>query len=784
MLVFYSHKDPKRKVIKHICEVAEYSQLFGVNSLVKLHEIIAYAHDFGKYTIYFQDRLFERKNWGGKADHGFVSAILGAYVCRKVIGEDDSIFPLFVFSVILSHHGDIKDFKSDQYLPKRTNQIRTTENVAIKLKDVYKQLDNMRENIEIIVQDYQTIGWGKLVRAFLNEDNVLEETLLFLKNKAIDIEDSPDANNYLHHQFLYSCLISADKMSAAGIVPVKSKQLSYDQLLKQKDNLVAEQEQRSLDAVRNQIFEQVQQAVEELFDKGDFFSITAPTGTGKTFTGFFAAKKLQQLLGNQYKIIYTLPFTAIIDQNYDIIKALHAADQDFGLNESLYLLKHHHLTDMKYRNEAEDYKQEQVELLIENWDSGIVVTTFVQLLHTLIGQRNRMLKKYHVLAHSIIILDEVQAIPVKYYELINYLFKNITAAYHCKIILMTATKPLLFDGTIELLNQHEYYFSQLNRTILYSNLKKVTVNEFCTQFQTTRKEDKSYLIVANTIKQSLMIYHHLESYIDKDNIYYLSANLLPVHRLQTLKEIRAKLDIKQKIVVVSTQVVEAGVDLDFDVVIRDMAPIDSIIQCAGRCNRHNRPIAGEVYVICMSNQPISYAVQVYSASMIEVAIQTLEQAGSCIPENQYGKLIEQYYHKLKIAVSQETSFGLIKAITQLDFSFEQGVGTFSLIENNKDGYISLFVEWDDIASDLLRLMEEVLIISDKIEQHKKIKVLNKKIKPYTVSIPQRCVGWYEAKQLGRQTIYILEQNNIGKFYSSLTGFKRDYEDTNFDQQFF
>ena len=144
----------------------------------------------------------------------------------------------------------------------------------------------------------------------------------------------------------------------------------------------------------------------------------------------------------------------------------------------MYLIKHHHLTNQEYINETEDYRKDQSGLFIENWESGIIVTTFVQLLQTLIGNRNRMLKKFHVITKSIVLLDEVQAIPIKYYELIDYAIKKLVELYDCKVILMTATKPLIFSKTVELLENYNYYFSQLQRTTLLPKLDKITIEEF------------------------------------------------------------------------------------------------------------------------------------------------------------------------------------------------------------------------------------------------------------------------------------------------------------------
>lgn len=771
---FYSHTDPERLLFGHLAAVACYSQKYGAVDLKRIHEIIGYAHDFGKYTIFFQEHLHGRGQGTEKSKHGYISAIFGVYVYRKIIGEDDSVLPLCIFSSILSHHGDIKNFWDKEYLPARLREIGKDEYLGVKLAVLEEQRANMEENLETIVQDYRTIEWDEVVRSFLIEKNAIQDTLLYLKGISIDFIDDPNEQGYFLHQLLYSCLIAADKMSAAQVNPVQDKKLPFEKLEAARQAFLSGRKPGNLDEIRAQIFQQVQSKIEGSFQQGNFFSITAPTGTGKTLTGFFTAKKLQELLGNQHKIIYSLPFTAIIDQNYQVIADLHANEDDFLRNESLYLIKHHHLTTMEYKNELEDYRFDQAELLVENWDSGVIVTTFVQLLQTLVGQSNRMLKKYHVLAKSIVLLDEVQAIPVHYYALVNFVFQKITELYDCKIILMTATKPVFFDGTIELLEDNEQFFRQMNRTILHINLTPVSLEGFCQWFLAMRNEEKSYLIVVNTIAQSLAIYDYLRAKVEQDNLYYLSTNLLPIHRRETLDKIVDKLNNKEKMILVSTQVVEAGVDVDFDVVIRDIAPIDSIIQCAGRCNRNAAVIPGEVHVVYMKDKPKSYGSMVYSENTIHVTKKTLEAAGSIVPESKYGDLVNQYYTRLKSCMSAEESDKFIKAIATLNFDKEKGVGTFSLIENNKD-YIDLFIEWDEKAGDLLADFEFALLNEDGCNRRERLKMLSKEIRRYTISIPQKYAARYEARELGCKVLYVVDAGNIHIFYDELTGLKRKDE---------
>ncbi len=218
---------------------------------------------------------------------------------------------------------------------------------------------------------------------------------------------------------------------------------------------------KAIDKIRTDIYTKVIKSIEENYDKSKIFSITAPTGTGKTITGFFAALKLKELLGDNRRIIYSLPFTSIIEQNYDVLFDIFRGIEDFEQNYSSYIIKHHNLSTVEYENEYRDYTKTEAELLIENWSSGVVVTTFVQLLETLVGARNRMLKKFNAIKGSIIILDEIQAIDIKYFDLVDYILRKACEYLDIRIIIMTATKPLILTDAVELLEDNEKYFKKI-----------------------------------------------------------------------------------------------------------------------------------------------------------------------------------------------------------------------------------------------------------------------------------------------------------------------------------
>lgn len=769
---FFSHTEPKKELIKHLQEVAEFSVRYGDDRFAEVHRIIGYAHDFGKYTSYFQqDRLFKLKSWGQKANHAYLSSIFGAFLCLQNKNLSKTLFPLWSFSVILSHHGDIKKFSNTDYLLNLSKTSIKYRESCEKLKVLDMQIKDMTKNQSVIQSDYSKVGLDNEVAEFFSKKDVAKEVISKLNRILLGYEDTPDQSQFWIHQILYSALISADKISAAGLKPIEEKSLSFTVLANNKNNIIGGNKPCKLDKIRNDIFNSVLNNLQNEYSKSSIFSITAPTGTGKTYTGFFTAKKLQELLGYKHKIIYALPFTSIIDQNYQRIEELHQIDEDFVQNKSMYLIKHHHLSNPEYINEAEDYRKEQSELFIENWESGIIVTTFVQLLQTLIGNRNRMLKKFHVITKSIILLDEIQAIPIEYYELVNYAIQMLVEVYDCKVILMTATKPLIFSKTTELLENYGYYFSQLHRTILFPKLDKVTVEEFCDEFNKKMDPEKSYLIVCNTIAQSLQVYNTLSDNSAKEEYKYLSTNLLPIHRKEVLTELES-LKTGNRTILISTQVVEAGVDLDFDEVIRDIGPLDSIIQCAGRCNRRWDRDNGNVTVVNMVDENgYSYAARVYGSVIINIT-RNLLSGKIKVPEKEFEQLIQDYFRLiLSGKISMQESKDLIKALETLDFGQERGVGSFSLIKE-KQNYVDLYIEYDDYASYLYTEFNEAITIEDLNEKRNKMKEIRREMLKYTISIPEKLARRYKQVFPENNAFFIISRDDVDRHYSKKTGLKR------------
>lgn len=784
---FKSH--PDKLLRTHLSEVLENAKFFGEDAFNKATEIICLCHDFGKYTTYFQNYLETKEKNDEKSNHSFISAICGAYIGFKVIGEDNNL-PLLIYESILHHHGSIESLEEN--LPKENKKISAEDGSVFrnKIKIAKLQIEDMKKNLEDIKKDYDSFNYGDLIVNFVNDCNI-EEILFKLKKlylrrkKQIKRANEDGSKDYFKFLNMYSMLIGADKFSASNTPVIKRRDVSFNALdksrkerikkalnkdCKAEKNISKEENSRpSINKIRTEIYEDIQKEIEENYDK-KILSITAPTGTGKTYSGFFAAEKLKELLGDNRRIIYALPFTSIINQNYDVIYNLISDSvENFDEVSSEYIIKHHSLTDKDYKSEKSDIDILKAELLIENWSSSIIVTTFVQLLETLISNKNRMLKKFSAFNHSIILLDEVQAIDLKYLGLVDFILRKAVEELDCRIITMTATKPILLNDGHELLSDYKKYFSYFNRTKINYNPNKVTIDEFIDDFIEEIK-DESYLIICNTIGESLEIYKKLED-IPRE-VMYLSTNILPIHRKEKIKEIEDKLKLGEKLIVISTQVVEAGVDFDFDNVIRDIAPIDSIIQAAGRCNRHNKKACGEVNVvnICNSKERL-YGDMVYGKMQIMISKEILNEYKE-IEESQYLDLIEKYFLKAEENKNKDVSKKFIESINLLNFTGEDEytISKFSLIEE-KGNYVDVFFRINEEAEQVY--LEFIDLIKDKdLENRRKRQLkIRAKFNDYTLSIPYKYASRINVNK--EDIILSLPKEGCEEYYFDDIGFKRE-----------
>ncbi len=787
-----------KKLLKdHMSEVArnireKVKEVYKDDVLAEAGYIVGISHDFGKYTKYFQNYLITGKAKSNLEWHGFISAVFAAYLIENSLKTEGKLYnylPLLSYFAVLHHHGNLNSFDSDvltiQKLSSKNFELADTR-MREKLLLMEPQLESILNNQVVIENEYRDIfGDINLVDFKENWICILKE----LHRQKYNLEKKDDnlklkVNTLL--LFIYSCLIDNDKRDAAKVRKVKRKHIPEDLVDNYREEEFDVEEKQGINGIRNDIYTKVVKKISKVSLDSRIFTLTAPTGTGKTITSFSAALKLRERLKQnniEPRIIYALPFTSIIDQNFDVIEDILGSMKDFQKNKNAYMIKHHHLADIRYRTEDETRPLDESLLLVESWDSEVIVTTFIQLFYTIIGYKNRFLKKYHNIANSIILLDEVQNIPMEYWPLASTMLKNLAKELNCYIILLTATKPLIFDENeaIELLENNQEYFEKFNRVTLKPNLQEIGVEQLAQKFCEMYEQEKSYLIVLNTIKSSLEFYEEIKDKLESLDVktFYLSTNIIPKERKKRIDKIKDCLENDEKVVVVSTQVVEAGVDIDLDIVLRDLGPVDSIVQVAGRCNREwGSNKSGEVYVFNLRDE-IHYSSRIYGSISCKASANLLKK--DVLQEREFYRLITDYFDSVKVmkGIQEESdeSEKILNAIYDFRFYDDLGmydsVSDFRLIQDNN--YVDVFVQADMDSIDVWeRYKEKVLYEKDFKKRQENYLMIKRQFRSYIISVPGKF-----AKEFIRPTenssILLLPYGNLIDYYHEDTGFNRNLE---------
>lgn len=794
---FYSH--PGKDLGEHLKQVSILAADYCPKPYKEAARIAGLSHDFGKFTTFFQKYLNKEPLENSKLkQHGFLSALFGAYWALGIWG-DDSLIPLAVYSSIYHHHGNLSSYS--EILPEGSKNLGPvlTNNVEI----ARKQIEDIANNLEDVKRTCKDIIEEKIIQDFVlgfTPEVYLKRLLRIEYNFKVN-EKYRNPSSYFLHQFIYSSLIAADKIDAAGLDVISPGHISYRDLLSAKGKIISDPEtqvKKDINKIREKIFDEVSKNIEDNWDKAKIFTITSPTGSGKTLTGFCAAAKLAEKLGGNRKIIYVLPFTSIIDQNYDFIDRLISEslqDESSDIKRKLsYIAKHHHLAysdtnSEEEENDMEKYSLSELQLYLENWFSRVTVTTFVQFFESILTHRNRMLKKLHNYAGAVFLIDEIQALDIKFYPLVEHLLKILCREFDSRVILMTATKPVIFSGELvqafpvcELLPEYPLYYQKFNRTRLMLKKKDMFIEEFIEDIKEIILSNKSVMIVCNTINSSLEIYRRVKKIIKEQGrgepLYYLSTNLVPADRKRRVQKIAEKLKNKEKLILVATQVVEAGVDLDFDVVIRDFAPLDSIIQCAGRCNRsgiHYDDEKGWVYLYNLKDKNGKrLAYYIYGKTNLNLTREVLEEYEE-LEEKDYLLLIEKYYQKVKENVSQQKSYDLIDAVENFAMDKDHIAG-FSIIQNNPD-YIDVLFRLTPEVESAYQDFWDVIKEKDfavRTEKYLKIKSI---FASYTISMPVKYAKFFVQDRIGEKGIlFSLPLEGAEEYYDENSGFKRDVHD--------
>ncbi|CAA6811161.1 MAG: CRISPR-associated helicase Cas3 [uncultured Sulfurovum sp.] len=541
---YLSH--PTQQLTKHIKNIQKYDHVDELFTQCVLF------HDLGKVLDSFQSYI--QKITKSSEPHAPVSGVI---YLLNYIGNDFVIRKdrLFIFNSIISHHGKLKSFDSEynSILEFFLKEIPLSQIDEIYLKEDVKNYFQLKD---IDVTIFPML-------------NIINRDLKFT------IED------YITQKLLFSKLIFADKYEA--IYKSEHKKVfntnSVVHLHQELDKIIKKRDPKR-DKVKNDIL--------NAYDKSYTIStLTAPTGIGKTLTSLELALKIKEDK-KLSKIIYILPFTSIIDQTYETF------DKIFP-NE---ITKHHYAVTFDENSDNQDEKNtyDRWKFILNSWNEPFILSTLYQLFFAIFSNKNSDNIKFQALQNSVIILDEVQAIPFELWKAFKEILPILSEQLNSTFILMSATMPILTQKNValELANKTEI-FEAKNRYVL-KYLEGNTLENLASVIIELYQEGKSVLCVVNSIKTSKLLYKIVKKSVE--NSYCLNSYMFFDDRKEVIRSIKDNekgSNVTNKILI-STQVIEAGVDLDFDVGLREFAPISSIIQTAGRVNREGKKGISEIYI--------------------------------------------------------------------------------------------------------------------------------------------------------------------------------------------
>ncbi len=437
----------------------------------------------------------------------------------------------------------------------------------------------------------------KISELFLNKNDLTKEDLELKEPILKNIFERETLIRYLFSSLTDADWLDTEKHFNEELYNSRPvKQLDIDFLLETLENEFNKMDKSGwLNELRNNVRTY---AINNAFDNKGFYSMTLPTGMGKTLTSMNWA--LQHAKYNRMtRIIIVLPFISIIDQTAGELKRIFGDDM---------VLEHHSNfveddeINKSIANETIQDENQNIRLATENWDYPIIVTTSVQFFESLFSNKPSRCRKVHNIANSIVIFDEVQTLPKDLLLPTLTMLRNMQKVMDCSFLFCTATLPAFekrkkFDGIEDikpLVEKPADIFAKTKRVNYFSirDYEPITHDELY-QFVVDKKE--SALCIFNSKKAARDFCSTFEG-VNDYWWFHLSTNLVPFHRKKIIASIRRCLKNNKRIIVSSTQLVEAGVDFDFPVVCREFAPLESIIQSAGRCNREGKEDKGRVYI--------------------------------------------------------------------------------------------------------------------------------------------------------------------------------------------
>jgi CRISPR-associated endonuclease/helicase Cas3 len=583
-------------VQEHLKEVQELAGRFGDKIGMKyLAGLAGLLHDLGKNTNefkhYIQQAVANPDNppRKGSVDHSTAGGrLLYQRFYTGAKKADEKLAVEWLAMCILSHHSGLRDFLT----PQSTSSF--LERVSDKELTEYDHAVTTFFDIQISKKEFD-----------LHFHKAKVELLALLPS----IKKHMTASLLI--KYIFSCLIDADRSNTRRFE--EKEQLeeafdshsffenSYNSLMKVIESYsTAEDASHPINRLRSEMSRQCEEFAAH---PSGIYTLSIPTGGGKTLASLRYALK-HAITHKKERIIYIVPFTTIIEQNAQEVRDI--------INNDPYILEHHsNVIENEPEDEDYDVNLKKLKLAKDNWDSPIIFTTMVQFLNTFYAKGTRNVRRLHHLTNAVLIFDEVQAVPIKCISLFNEALNFLHTLGKSSLVLCTATQPALdfVEHKLKISADGEMI---KNLSLVSESFKRVHILDWTTPLGYTAENLKqmvleemekinSILIILNTKKAVRRLFDELakeeESGRNEYTLFHLSTNMCPAHRKDVLSDLKKALAAGQKVICVSSQLIEAGVNISFECVIRSLAGLDSIAQAAGRCNRHGKDEIRNVYII-------------------------------------------------------------------------------------------------------------------------------------------------------------------------------------------
>lgn len=547
--------EKKWQTIKeHAVNVAKHVKKFSALWCTEEYaENLGLLHDVGKYQADFQRRLRGEKI---SVEH----SISGASLWLKMKWPESGAY------CIAGHHGGLPDVGNKTDSSDEPTLLGRIKRASSQDFSAYKNEIVLKKISRFPAKDAVCMSGG-------STDAIKKEYAFWTR-------------------MMFSCLTDADYLDTEQFCSGRKERGVYadfevcrNKIVKYISQFKADTSiKRARDDMRRQVMSHAQ-------EKADIYLINMPTGSGKTLTSMqFALERA--ILTSKKHIIYVIPYTSIIDQNAKIFKHIFGNDA---------VLEHH--CNFDYESVIELGTRERLQRTAENWDASIIVTTNVQFFESIYGNRSSELRKLHNIADSVIVFDEAHMFPSLFFEPCLEAIKILTQRYHCEAILMTATMPDFQTW------MREFGCDSVKTVDLIADKSNFAIFNRCTidnlgclsseKLVALATEAQNSLIVVNSRKAAKKIYNILPG-----EKYHLSTYMTYDDRSQVISTVKKLLEGDEHFCLVSTSLIEAGVDLDFDLVFREIAGLDNLLQTTGRCNREGKKQGCNAYSFAFEEEDL------------------------------------------------------------------------------------------------------------------------------------------------------------------------------------